>query len=412
VPEQAGSAAGFDLVPVTLFEQAVSVLEVRTLRNSKLEFEVGAVVRPGDPLLDLLAVVRHAVRLGHLVLLPGLRICQPEVESVLGDLGLPLPYTSTFIWSVSDCCGLQLSVSDSGATRLLVGGRSEIRFLRSYLDPPPSPDVVIESPPVCTDYSDFVWLWQDRDQITRGEQDLDWRAFEVIQLAKTLGDYHSIGILKGDAHEGNFVIDESGHLFWIDNAAARYLYGPAESAECATDLLPLMRGRFTPEDWYNFKVGYLLSWPDGIRVFDLIEDGDRTGWKQAQRQGNHQLALDLLDESQHLVGEDDAAALAMIADRRAWSYQVLGEYESALHAQTEAIELAEENHLGFLSFYILNLALLYRNTGHADLAMSTLKQFLARTDHVPKNEQAIMIGQELMAAISADSQPNPPGSGT
>jgi len=325
VPEQAGSAADFDLVPATLFEQAVPVLEVRTLRNAQLEFEVGAVVPPDDPLLDLLTVVRHAVRLGHLVLLSGLRIRQPEVERVLGHLGFPLPYPCTFIWSVSDCSGLQLPVSDSGATRLLVGRRPDLRFLRSYLDPPPSPDVVIESPPVCTDYRDFVWLWQDRDQIAKGEQDLDWRAFEVIQLAKTLGDYHSKGILKGDAHEDNFLIDESGHISWIDNAEWRYLYGPAESAECATDLLPLMRGRFTPKDWYHFKVGYLMSWPDGIRVFDLIEDGDRTGWTQAQRQGNHQLALDLLDESQHLVDEDNAAALAMLADRRAWSYQVLGE---------------------------------------------------------------------------------------
>lgn len=227
----------------------------------------------------------------------------------------------------------------------------------------------------------------------------------MITLGKGFGEAHSHGILHGDAHEGNLKIDAvQGVITVFDMGRARFLYGPAESAECATDLLPLMQG-FTGWDWYNFKRGYLSSWANGDRVFDLIESGDRTGWMQAQRRKDHRLALALLDEAQDLVDSDAVAERAQFADRRAWSYQNLAGYELALRAQTEAITLAEENRLPGLSWYILNSVLLYHNTGHADLALSTLTDFLARTDHAD-NGQAVEVGRQLMESIRAEDERN------
>jgi hypothetical protein len=73
-----------------------------------------------------------------------------------------------------------------------------------------------------------------------------------------------------------------------------------------------------------------------------------------------------------------------------------------VRAQTEAIALAERNRLPDLGLYILKLALLYRDTGRAELAASTLADFLARTDHAADNEQAVEMGKQIMESIRAE----------
>lgn len=396
MPEHAWSTSGFKLVHVTLFDQAIAAVDVRPPEGSTLDFERPPAGPPGDRLLDLVSVVRHAVRRKLLVLLPGLRI--REIGA-----GYDGPYT--FVWSVGDCTGLLLQ-DDSGPRRLLIGRREQVRYVRSYLEPAPSSQDVIDSPTVCTDYRDFASLWTDRDKMEEEEAADGFRWLDMIALGKGIGDAHSHGVLHGDLHEGNVAIDAiAGRVTAFDLSRARFLYGPAESAECATDLLPLMRG-FTSWDWYNFKRGYLNSWPDGDRVFDLIQSGDRTGWMQAKRRQDYQLTLALIDEAQQLVDVDAVAELAPLADGRAWCYYNLGENELAVRAQTEAITLAERNRLPDLGLYILKLALLYRDTGHAELAASTLADFLARTDHAADNEQAVEMGKQIMESIRAERGQN------
>jgi len=195
----------------------------------------------------------------------------------------------------------------------------------------------------------------------------------------------------------------------FDPAHTRFLYGPPEPAECATDLIPLMTG-LTPRNWYNFKRNYQLHRPDGERVFDLIERGDKTGYRQAIRRGDFKLALTLLDEAQRLADVDALAELARLADRRTFCYRNLGEYKLALRSQTETIALAEEGRLPDLGWYILNLIILYRDAGHIDLAESTLKKFITRTDHAADNEKAFNVGRKLMEVIRVNPWP-PPGLG-
>jgi tetratricopeptide (TPR) repeat protein len=255
--------------------------------------------------------------------------------------------------------------------------------------------------------SDFTRLWTDGEQTeedaSNPEHPLRW--VQVIALGKSLGQLHIKGVIHGDTHERNFLFDdETMTVGVVDFGRSQLLYGPGEPAECATDLIPLMMG-FTRRDWYNFKRGYLLSWPDGDRVFDLIEDGDRTGWMQALRRADFQLALTRLDEAQQLVDTDAMAELARLGDRRTWCYRKLGKYDLALSSQTKAITQAEEARTPDVSWYILNLVVLYYDAGHLHLALSALKKFLARTDYAADNEQAVSQGRKLMQVISAGPRP-------
>jgi len=137
-------------------------------------------------------------------------------------------------------------------------------------------------------------------------------------------------------------------------------------------------------------------------VFDLIEHGDRTGWMQASRRQNYQLTLDLLDEAQQLMDVDAVVDLAYLTDMRAWCHLNLAQHELALRAETDAIALAEENRLPEVSRYILNSVLIHREMGHADLAVSILKDFLARTDHAADNEQIVEKGRQLMDMLRTE----------
>jgi len=380
---------GFDLVPVTLSDPGVDTLEVRARNGSPLEFHRAPATPPGDRLLDLLDVVRGAVRDGNLVLLPGFRVRQVGRDF---DDGLYM-----FVGSIVDCAAL---VRTGGP---LVGPRSAVRLLCSLLAPMPSPEAIIETPPVQIDYRHLSWLWTDKEAFKQGKAAGDFRWLDMIALGKALGEAHSKGVLHGDTHQGNFVVDAGVHVTWFDLEHTRFLYGPAESAQCATDLLPLMTG-LTAWDWYNVKRGYLASWPDGDRVFDLIETRDRTGWMQAHRRRDYRRTLHLLDQAQRLADVDDVTELARLEDRRSWCYLNLGEHDLALRAQTEAIRLAEDHGLPGLSWYILNLALLYRNTGRDQLARATLDAFLARTDRVAEDVQAREHGRKVLDQILSEDK--------
>jgi tetratricopeptide (TPR) repeat protein len=432
----------FDLLPTALFEQGIPALEVRTRDGSSLDFERGPTGQPGHRLLDLLAVTRRAVRAGHLVLLPGLRVHKA------GQISDDMPHT--FVWSLGGCAGMLLAAAGEPGTpfvvprdaleyqipdllryladnklvprpgdarrdaaalayrtsghRLLLGDRAALRLAVSYLEPAPPPQAIIDPLPVCLDYRGLSHLWADDDQLM-GDQDADgFRWLRMIAIGSALGEAHSRGVLHGDTNKGNFVVDEARmSVTWLDLAGSRTLYGPAPTAECATDLLPLMHdcdGR----DWYNVRRGYLRSWPDGDRVFDLIESRDWSGWMQAFRRKDYRLALDRLAEALRLVEQDDAAQVAHLADRRAWCHQLLGEHDAAVRAHHEAITLADEHQLPGFGWYYLNLALLYRNTGQLDLARSVLMDFLAHGHH-PGGEQPAEYARTLLAKLRGEDQP-------
>lgn len=382
------AATGFELVPVTLAGVPVAVSEARARDGSSLDFRRARGVAVGEDLLDLLGLVRDAVRDGRLVLLAGVRVREDGTDR---DDGL-----YTFVWSIVDCAAL---VRTEG---LLVGPRFVLRLLCSALDPTPSPEMIIETPPVHPDFSHLSALWTDQEgfrQAQAADRDLRW--MDMVAIGKSLGQAHSLGALHGDFHEGNVKVEAGVYVTWLDVNRARFLYGPAEAAQCATDLLPLMMS-LTPWDWYNVKRGYLVAWPDGQRVFDLIERGDRTGWVHAQRTGDIENALLLLEKAQRLDDGGDVAQQAMYEDRRSWFYFNLGETDRALAAQIEAVRLSEDYAIPSLGWCIVNLAVLYQKTGRHDLARVTLETFLARTDRRARQAQGRDHAQQVLDGLRAN----------
>lgn len=392
-----GTGRGIDLVPVELAvgDQAVAAVEVHASDKSPLVFRYAAAGQPGDRLFACLTVVRRAVRYGQLVLLPGLRVRHDGADY---DDGL-----YRFVDSVGDCAGLRLPRDEAGADTVLIGPKQAVRFVCSYLDPVPSPAAVVESPTVQVDYRSFARLWTDMEGLGPGLLDLEFRWLEIVSLGETVGEMHSKGILHGDAHEGNFSPNIGGKAGVFDRVTTRVLYCPAEPVQCATDLIPLMTG-FSAWDWYNFKRGYLLAWPEGQRVFDLIELRDRTGWMYARRHGDYQAALRLLDEAVRLVEEDDVSELARLIGKRAECLSNLGQHAQALQAQAEAIRLVEESHVPGLGWEILNLALLHRHAGDDATAVAVLERFLARSGDPVGADQAIAEARELLRLIHEEAR--------
>ncbi|GIH21696.1 hypothetical protein Aph01nite_00060 [Acrocarpospora phusangensis] len=165
----------------------------------------------------------------------------------------------------------------------------------------------------------------------------------------------------------------------MDFATIRYLYLPPSPAQCATDMIPLMSG-FTASKWYNFRRGYLAAWPDGVGVFDLVENGDLVGWRQAWRQQDYPACLSLIDRAL-----DDANLIDLdrvpLLDKRAQCLLHLDRPAEAVEVFEHAISLlAGHDLLSHELALTFNLAVVHSASGHTARSAELVDGILAYAD--------------------------------
>lgn len=270
---------------------------------------------------DLLAV-RALVAHGELVLMRE-AVCAEHVDNRPQDIAE----------SVSECAAVPLScLTGVGGPRwpLLVGRREAIRFLCSYAERVPPEPFPCEANPVITNYREFKDLWTLAATVTSPSR-------VGIQIGQRMGEMHSMNVLHGDAHWGNWLFDDSGTALIYD-ARPVFLHCRPTPEQCATDIRPLLRG-LHPAHWLGFRLGYRAAWPEQERVIDLIQLGDLTGWAGAFRSREHSRAVELIDDQ--LSGDCDPVVRVMLLANRAISSVRLGNLDEGKGNHRAAVELAK-----------------------------------------------------------------------
>jgi len=196
-----------------------------------------------------------------------------------------------------------------------VGLHEAIRYVYLAASDKGGMEQIYRSIQVRYDYSQYRHLWTNVDDdeppdvvVTRGMWDNDvliaWGA------GQSLGKIHVLQALHGDAHLDNFYQQGLDPALAGDLDDARMLCRPLTTAECASDLVPLL-ATIDPARWRAFRLGYYYARQlDGLKVIALIQLGmDRylsaiqSGWRLQGRNDhwgsylgtNDEEALRLLD---------------------------------------------------------------------------------------------------------------------
>ncbi|WP_410597912.1 hypothetical protein [Amycolatopsis sp. lyj-23] len=251
----------------------------------------------------------------------------------------------------------------------LLGKPEIIRYVASYANEIPPDDAIVVSRPVRTDYREFADLLRSGESakqvIARLTGPGNRRPVFVYGIGVILATGHQNGCMAGDAHEGNFMPGPEGRTVMIDHEVW-FRFGPGTSAQCATDLAPLLP-TFSSADWSAFRLGYLTTWPDGGRVIDLIEFGDTTGWLNALHAKDFARAVVALDRALDLCPTtDESARMVLLANR---AYARSRNNQSASEDIDAAMNISVRIAPGFLPLLVL----------HASVANSLANQHFEAT---------------------------------
>lgn len=270
-------------------------------------------------------------------------------EVIPAELVLRLPPRLEPFGAVEDLGAMALadSVAGSAVMRLpdqglLMSSRDTVEYLASYVADEEEVSPVEVSWRRQTDFTRFSHLWKPRHLHEHHFPYPEWRdvftdRFPAANaLGRAMGEFHDHGIIRVDAHVGNWTYDATSTppLTCFDLANTRYVYPPVDPVACATDLVPLMTS-FERTDWVFFQQGYLRQRPQAGRlVMAVIQLADLTGWSVAFHDGDHLTSLRRLDKA--LTPGTHTAERVRLLGVRALVLSRLGRHEEAL-AQYEDV---------------------------------------------------------------------------
>ncbi|MBM0204837.1 hypothetical protein JNW90_18475 [Micromonospora sp. STR1s_5] len=276
--------------------------------------------------------------------------------------------------SVGECAVVPLSgLTGEGGPRypLVIGKRESIRYLCSYADRVPPPPFPYEAGPVVTDYREFRDLWVAEPG--RFTPDTDGYA-----IGHTLALLHSLKILHGDAHRGNWLFDHEGRALVADPRSV-FLHCPPSPEQCATDIRPLLPA-LDSNGWISFRLSYRRTWPEEGRVIDLIQLTDRTGWAATFRTRDYERAAELM--GRQLAGECTPIVRVMLLANRAMARSRTGRHDDALRDILDAAQLAKERSPHVVNGLGIALAVVWCDQGDRAAALDTLSRVTGQPEQL------------------------------
>lgn len=316
-----------------------------------------------------LAAVRELVAAGEIVLV------RDQVTEEAAQTSRLDQWPRDVAESVGECALVPvagLTGGDSGQRYpFLVGPKESVRFLCSFADTLPPAPFPYETRPTRTDYREFRDRW-----ITREPQEPN--AF-MFQLGEVMAGMHRKMVLHGDAHLGNWLMVR-GQVVVGDNDLV-FLHCVPTPAQCATDIAPLLP-ELSASSWMNFRTGYLHTWqePEGQRVIDLIQLGDRTGWAVPFRAGEFARAVALLDRQLAEVDTPVERVLALL--HRVLALSRCGRHAEALQDCLDAASLARQHCPHVAGGLALVQAVAFLDQGDRDGAVELLRGITNEPDRL------------------------------
>lgn len=285
---------------------------------------------------------------------------------------------------VGDCASVPVSALDGSPAderRLpyVLGPKVAVRMVSSLVPVPR--EEIHESRPVQSDFRGMAHLWTDDEPDPR---DFAEHRPTFVLLGKGVADMHSAGCLHGDLHGSNVFVDvETQTVTPIDLVDTMFVCPPPAPVLCATDLAPLMSQMSAPV-WRAFREGYTGAWPEGRRVVDLIERGDRTGWAAALDDGDHAAAARLLQEALDLADPDDTETQLTLTQGMVTCLLTQGEARAAVGHAERLVTLAEELGPGtvLIDWARYSLAIAVSMSGDKHRALSLLLD-LSESEQLP-----------------------------
>lgn len=260
----------------------------------------------------------------------------------------------------------------------LVGQQPSIRYLCSCTNPLLPSSAIFESRRVRIDYRPFARLWRRPIPIKESVPPEQWmdRRFFVSGIGSAIGQMHMDYLLPGDTHRDNFVYRGGMKATPIDFEDLCMLYRSPSIGQCAASMVPLMSTLVYPEEWDWFRQGYIAKrGQDGLRVFDLIQRRDFTGWMHELRKESYDRAVALLREQLEADTEAEDEASAQVYGVLGYCLGLMGRFEEAKVAYDHGITLAQSDRetLARLTF---GLAQIHLRPGGQGIAAKVLERIL------------------------------------
>lgn len=338
---------------------------------------------PGGDAAALFGQLSARSERGELVLLT-----RPPSEYGLSRAGFPDHrwLLGALLRSIADDCAVAvLEMLDGGAAPaewglppLLVSNRATIRYVASSADDVPEPNAIVEIPRLRKDFSELTALWA-------GEPEPPGTAFDHVKffaIGQIIGELHAQSAVWPDAHLDQFGYNPDVERFtlgWfvydLDHVGA--LYRPPPAAQSANDLLPILT-ELRPYQYPWFRRGYVEGrGPAGGRVFDLIESGDLTGWREALRDEDHDRARERL--AVQIAADHDLSGNAryLALNQAGMAFSRAGLHADASVAYEEAIARCGESSSGDYRMARFNWSQARRRAGDFEAARHGLEEVLA-----------------------------------
>ncbi|ORT53360.1 tetratricopeptide repeat protein [Streptomyces sp. CB03238] len=188
-----------------------------------------------------------------------------------------------------------------------------------------------------------------------------------------MGELHNMPFMCMDAHREQFRGVKSEMWVFDLHEHSWPLYRNPSVAQCATMLVPLL-SFFDAKEFHSFSVGYTTRRGDaGRNVINLIQYGDRTGWKLSYDRKLYALAIERVNAQ---IGEDEEAG----HDPKGTQLSLLGTCYSRLNRHADAILIGERmltsiNLLGpGAPAAMFNLGQWYYRAGEIDQAIEAFRK--------------------------------------
>ncbi|RYF61221.1 MAG: hypothetical protein EOO27_02895 [Comamonadaceae bacterium] len=222
-------------------------------------------------------------------------------------------HSQALIYSVGDNCaaaaiGMLNGCESVWQPPLLLSSRETIRYVAASA-PSVGNRSIIETRRTLKDFFQYIDLW--RGPFTNSDSPPERAISDMnkfVGIGHLVGDLHKDRRLWWDCHIEQFGycperFPKTGWCMFDLNEHVTPVYRQPTPAQSASNLRPLL-SELNSRTYAYLRFGYLEGrGAEGQRVFDLIECGDLTGWMQAIRDNQADLARDRLAE--HIACEQE-----------------------------------------------------------------------------------------------------------